>query len=438
VAGERTPAVDQFRKALQSGDPDQVRPLLQSDSSVRALVNAPIGPFGGRPVGMVRDNLPMIDLLLEFGADLNLKSDWWAGGFGLLEHDCTPEQAAPLIARGATVDIFAAAHLGMLDHVRELVDADPSAVRARGGDGKTALHCATTVAIAAFLLERGAELDARCVDHQSTAAQYLVRDHPEITRLLIERGAWYDIFIAVALRDSALVERCLRDDPHALDHRTWHGKYRTVGDGERPATREEIGDHRGDIYRWVFDHHVGALDVAHRLGYDDVVAVLNRRATPAQRLLAACWRGARDEAAAIAAATSDCVAALNPEQMTLIADAAHANNTAAVLLMLDLGFDPLVRGVERWEPVRWAAFHGNVEMLRRLLAHRPPIGVKDPSYGGTLLGQCLYGSLHGWHCRSGDFAACVQLLLDAGERPQRDQYPIGRADVDAVLGRYFS
>jgi len=75
VAGERTPAVDQFRKALQSGDPDQVRPLLQSDSSVRALVNAPIGPFGGRPVGMVRDNLPMIDLLLEFGADLKSQRD---------------------------------------------------------------------------------------------------------------------------------------------------------------------------------------------------------------------------------------------------------------------------------------------------------------------------------------------------------------------------
>ena len=50
---------------------------------------------------------------LRYGADLNLKSEWWAGGFGLLEHGCTPEQAAPLIARGAIVDIFAAAHLGV-------------------------------------------------------------------------------------------------------------------------------------------------------------------------------------------------------------------------------------------------------------------------------------------------------------------------------------
>ena len=88
----------------------------------------------------------------------------------------------------------------------------------------------------------------------------LVREALEVTRLLIERGAWFDIFIAVGLRDAALVERCLRDDPEALDHRIWHGKYRAVHNGKRAATREEIGDHRGDVYRWVFDHNASALD----------------------------------------------------------------------------------------------------------------------------------------------------------------------------------
>ena len=90
----------------------------------------------------------VIDVLLEYGADLNLKSEWWAGPFGILEYDITPEQAVPLIARGAIVDIFAAAHLDMPDRVRELVEADQSLVFARGGDGKTALHCARTVEVA--------------------------------------------------------------------------------------------------------------------------------------------------------------------------------------------------------------------------------------------------------------------------------------------------
>lgn len=126
-------------------------------------------------------------------------------------------------ARGAIVDVFAAAHLGMFDRLRELVDRDPSLVHARGGDGKTPLHCARTVEIAQYLLDRGADIDARDVDHESTPAQYLVRDAPDVTRLLVERGAWFDIFIAVGLGDAALVERCLREDPEALDHRTWHG-----------------------------------------------------------------------------------------------------------------------------------------------------------------------------------------------------------------------
>ena len=38
------------------------------------------------------------------------------------------------------------------------------------------------------------------------------------------------------------------------------------------------------------------------------------------------------------------VASLTRDQMRLVADRAHANDTAAVALMLDLGFDPLARG----------------------------------------------------------------------------------------------
>src|SRR5262245_49432419 len=116
--------------------------------------------------------------------------------------------------------------------------------------------------------------------------------------------------------------------------------------------------------------------------------------------------------------------------------AAHANDTAAVLLMLDLGFDPLARGVDRWEPIRWAAFHGNAELVRRLLRHNPPINVPDPTYGGTPLGQCLYGSLRGWECRKGDFATTVRLLLEAGERLDFRHVPGGRLDVEDVLRAY--
>ena len=433
----KTP-VEQFLVALDAGDVERVRTLLDQHADVRAAVNEPISHFDSRPAARAKKNLPLLDVLLAHGADLNLKSAWWAGGFGLLEYDCTPEEAAHLIERGAVVDVFAAAHLGMLDRVRELVDRDPSLVQARGGDGKTPLHCARTVDIARYLIDHGADVNARDVDHESTPAQYLVREAPEVTRLLIDLGAWFDIFIAVGLRDAALVERCLRDDPETLDHRTWQGKYTVAHNGSRAATREEIADRRGDIYRWVFGHNVSAIDAANQLGYSDMVELLWRHASPVQRLLAACATGDRGAAQTVVGHDPTVVAKLTSDQMRLIVDKAHANDTAAVALMLDLGFDPRARGVDGWEAIRWGAFHGNAEMVERLLARHAPIGVPDPTYGGTPLGQCLYGSLHGWERDRGDFATTVRLLLEAGERPDAADLPVGRDDVDEVLREYFA
>src|SRR6187401_337717 len=100
--------VQEFVAALHAQDLDRVRVLLERHAEVRKAVNAPISYFDGRPVMRAATNLPLLDLLLANGADINLKSAWWAGGFGILESDLTPAQAAALIARGATVDVWAA------------------------------------------------------------------------------------------------------------------------------------------------------------------------------------------------------------------------------------------------------------------------------------------------------------------------------------------
>ena len=107
--------MERFLVALHASDVEQVRRLLEEHAEVRAIVNEPISYFNSRPVARATKNLPLLDVLMAYGADLNLKSTWWAGGFGLLEHGFIPEEAVPLIERGAVVDVFAAAHLG---HVR--------------------------------------------------------------------------------------------------------------------------------------------------------------------------------------------------------------------------------------------------------------------------------------------------------------------------------
>src|SRR5437762_1258418 len=170
--------VEQFRDALHAGSVERVRELLGAHAQVRAAVNAPIRHFGSRPAARAVKNLPLLDVLLVYGADLNVESDWWAGGFGLVEDGITAEGAGPLVAR------------------------------------------------------------------------------------------------------------CLTNDPEALDHRTWQGKYTVAHDGKRSATREEIGERRGDVYRWVFDHNVSATDAAHVLGYPEIEARLLEHASPAQRLIA--------------------------------------------------------------------------------------------------------------------------------------------------------
>ena len=432
-------AVQEFLSALHAGNVERVRTLLETHTGVRDAINEPISYFNSRPIARATKNLPLLDLLLSYGADLNLKSTWWAGGFGLLETGVTPEEAAPLIARGATVDVFAAAHLGMFDRLRELVDADPSLVRARGGDGKTPLHCARTVEIAQYLIDRGADIDARDVDHESRPAQYLVRDAPDVARLLVSRGAWFDIFLAIGLRDAALVQRSLRDDAEALDHRIGQGKYHVAHDGTKPATREEIGDRRGDVYRWVFDANISAIEAAAKFGNDEILALLLDHATPSQRFLAACAKADRATAEAIAAAHPDLVGSLRAEEMRLIADKAQGCNTAAVALMLDLGFDQRVAGPDHGDAMHWAAFHGNTEMVRILLRRDPPIGVRDSRYHATPLGWCVFGAVEGWaRDRGGDYPATVRLLLDSGETFEPSILPTGRDDVDAVLRAHLS
>jgi len=324
----------------------------------------------------------------------------------------------------------------MFDRLRELVERDPSLVHARGGDGKMPLHYATTVEMARYLVEAGADVNARDVDHESTPAQYLVRDAPDVVRDLISRGASVDIFMAVALRDRPLVDRCLQEDPAALDSRINEGRFRVRHDGAHASTPEAIGDGRGDIYRWVLGHYMTPIEVASRLGYPDIVEALLAQASPTQRLLAACALADRTSAGRLVAEQPGIVSSLTASQHRLIALRAYWNDTAAVALMVDLGFDPRAIGHDNGDALHWAAFLGNAGMVRVLLARNPAIGMRDAGYGGTPLDWCIHGSVHGEKCKTGAFAEVARLLIGAGEVVEPAMVPTGRDDVDQVLRRY--
>src|SRR5262247_2938437 len=141
---------------------------------------------------------PDLHRALESGSpdDLKAVSEWWAPGFNTREVDSAV--ARRLVERGATLTVHAAAGLGLTDHLARLLDADPSLIDAKGCDACTPLHFARDIATASLLLDRGARIDARDEDHESTPAQWSIREARDVARFLLDRGATPDIFMAAA------------------------------------------------------------------------------------------------------------------------------------------------------------------------------------------------------------------------------------------------
>ena len=417
---------DLFKAAVEAGDVDGVRELLQSRPDVAAMINAPMFGFDRQAVHVARANLPLLDLLLAHGADLNARTTWQKGGFGVLEQ-VSPDQAAPLIARGARIDVWAAAHLGMMAELAALVDGDPSRVHAKGGDGKRPLHFARTVEIARFLLAHGAEIDARDDDHDSTAAQHLVGDHPTVAAFLVAQGARSDLLLAAALGDVALARRHLDADPDAIAMRVdqdWFPMVDTAANG-------------GHIYQWTLGFHVSAFDIARWRGHGAVLDLLRERAGALDRLLDALWCGDAAGADAILAADPQLVAHAPQRALHQVADAARNNNLPAVSAMLRRGFPVTALSQHGGTPLHWAAFHGNAEMLAEVLRHEPPIEARDRQFDGTAIGWLIHGALNPWGFASTQYGECARLLLAAGAQVQEASLPTGHDDIDRVLRAHF-
>jgi ankyrin repeat protein len=366
----------------------------------------------------------MIDLLLRSGADINARSHWWAGGFGVLD-SCAPEFAPFLIERGAVVDAHAAARLGLFERLKELIAANPDVVRARGGDGQTPLHFAQTVDTAQYLLDHGAALDARDIDHESTPAQYMVRDRQEVARFLVERGAWTDILMAVALGNLDLVRRHLEADPACI--RT------SVSEQYFPKRDPRAG---GTIYIWTLGQHKTAHVIAREFGHEAIFRFLMERSPDELKLAQACELGDEAIFRGLLASRPNLAQSLSADDRQRLINAAQNNNTEAVRLMLAAGWPVDGRGRHGGTALHWAAFHGNAAMAQILLSYHPPLEWRDNDFDATPLNWAVHGSEHGWHRQTGNYPATIEALLKAGAKPP--QKITGTEAVQEVLRRYDS
>ena len=419
--------VELFVAAVKAGDVDGVRDLLAAHPDIAARINEPLFDFKQMAVHAAHRNLTMLDLLLAHGADINAKSTWEKGGFGILEN-VIPEQAAPLIARGAEVDIWAASHLGMADRVKDLIDANPALVNAKGGDGKRPLHYARTTEIAELLLERGAEIDALDDDHSSTPVQHLIGDNAEVCRFLVTRGAKTDLLLVTALGDPHFVRRHLDEDPASIGMRVSQGWFPMI----------DTAPNGGHIYQWTLGFHVSAFDIARKRGHKEVLDLLLSRAPPIDRVMHALWSGDGDAADAVLATDPASIERAPPEVLRQVADAARNNNTAAVKAMLARGFPVTAVSQHGATTLHWAAFHGNPEMLADVLRCGPPLELRDRDFNVTPMGWVIHGALGHWRgISTARHDVCARLLLDAGGQVDETALPTGHDGVDQVLRAHF-
>ena len=390
--------VQAFCDAVREGHVQRAQQLLAS-AHVRKRVNDPMFDFGGRATHCAAKNERLLAVLLDAGADVNMKSDWANGPYTVLDH-ADEGTARFLLTRGAKLTPNVAARLGWFDELRSMVGADAALVHARGGDGQQPLHEAKTLAIADFLLDCGADVNVRCIDHKSTPAQYALVDRPDVCRRLLERGATPDIFMAARFGDVALATRLLDDDPSCIGARIHEHGYAPV-----PPLH---------IYCWTLGFGLSPRDVATRFGHREVHDLLASRSPARIQFLDALSSADEQAARAVLLAEPSLLPDLAREDHGRLAVAIFFERFDTADLMLRLGFDPTAPGIDGGTALHAACWVGNVRMVEGVLARGGvPLDARDSTHKSTPLGWAAFGSVHR-RARGADYPAVAERLVAAG------------------------
>jgi ankyrin repeat protein len=331
---------------------------------------------------------------------------------------------------------------GLLAVARLLLDAgaDPTGQTPSRGAGWRPLRCAIAVSnsgpsnrpVVELLLDRGAVPD----DHDLYLAGF-AHDRGQLLPLLLSHRsdlgeiAEQALAAPVSSGDTASARLLLEAGADPRRYRDDEGRPTPVVWAALHAGCD------GDFVELLLSHQADPdaagpdgrtpYQLATAAGRTELASLLRRHgatesATSVDRFLSGCVRA--DRAAAQQQIDSDpgLLGRLTDDKRAAIVRAAEAGDTAAVGLMLDLGFPLETRGDNRQTPLHAAAYSGSTETVRLLLDRGADIEARDTTWNSTPLDWAAVGSGERPQTnKAANWLETVRTLLDAGAATDENQ-----------------
>ena len=109
--------------------------------------------------------------------------------------------------------------------------------------------------------------------------------------------------------------------------------------------------------------------------------------------------------------------------------------TAVAEVLLEKGVDPAAKDTDSMTALHWAAASGSMDVVKRLLERGAPLEVEN-TWGGTVLDSTVYFALH-QPVAGVNYPAVIETLIGAGANVAAvGPLPTGNKSIDDLLRRY--